>query len=127
MLVTSGAAVQPVLHAVAERGRVAGGDVAVVGLCTDAVAEAAHPMVTNVSLEPRDVSRRAVRLLFRLLDRDAAPEPAGVELVTPRLSRRETTIGLPGRLPALDLRPPRPGKPHGLQAPPSPVPDRRHG
>jgi hypothetical protein len=28
------------------------------------------------------------------LDRAATPEPAGVELVTPRLSRRETTTGL---------------------------------
>ncbi len=95
LLVTSGAGVQPVLHALTERGCVAGRDVAVVGLCTDAVAEAAQPMVTNVSLEPRDVSRRAVRMLFRLLDRGAAPEPVGVELVSPRLSRRETTIGLP--------------------------------
>lgn len=95
LLVTSGAVVQPVLHALAERGCVAGRDVPVVGLCTDAVAEATQPMVTNVSLEPRDVSRRAVRTLFRLLERDAEREPAGVELVSPRLSRRETTIGSP--------------------------------
>jgi DNA-binding LacI/PurR family transcriptional regulator len=95
LLITSSAVVQPVLHALAERRCEVGRDVPVVALCTDAAAEATHPMVTNVSLEPRDVSRRAVRTLFRLLDRDAAPEQAGVELVTPRLSRRETTIAGP--------------------------------
>jgi DNA-binding LacI/PurR family transcriptional regulator len=66
----------------------------VVGLCTDADAEALDPPVTSVSLEPRDVSRRAVQTLFRLLDDRDAPAPDGVaavELVAPRLTRRATT------------------------------------
>jgi DNA-binding LacI/PurR family transcriptional regulator len=94
-LVTSAVAVQPVLRALAERGSTPGRDVSVIALCTDAAAEAARPMVTNVSLEPRDVSRRAVETLFRLLDHDRPSPLPGVELVTPRLTRRETTIGAP--------------------------------
>ena len=50
------------LHALTERGWVAGDGLSVIALCTDAEAEAAQPMVTNVSLEPRDVSRRAARV-----------------------------------------------------------------
>lgn len=95
VVVLSGAAVQHVLRAMTERGLTPGFDVSVIALCTDVVAEAARPMVTNISLEPRDVSRRAVGTVFRLLDRDQPTSPPGVELVTPRLTCRETTIGSP--------------------------------
>ncbi|MEU8616153.1 substrate-binding domain-containing protein, partial [Actinoplanes sp. NPDC048791] len=72
-------------------GHQPGRDLSVVGLCPDALAAGTTPPVTNVSLEPRDVSRRAMRTLFRLLDRDpTAAEP--VELITPRLTRRRTTL-----------------------------------
>lgn len=81
-------AVQSVLHALTERGLVPGRDVSVVGLCPDVMAEATTPPVTNVSLEPRGVSRRAMRTLFRLLDRD---HPPSIDLVAPRLTRRQTT------------------------------------
>lgn len=82
------------LRALADRGLVPGRDVVVVAVATDATATAWEPAVTNVSLEPRDVSRRAVETLFHLLDPPAtaldAPPP-GVELVAPRLTRRSTT------------------------------------
>jgi DNA-binding LacI/PurR family transcriptional regulator len=95
LVVTSAATVQPVLRALAERSLTPGHDVSLIALCTDAAAEVARPMVTNVSLEPRDVSRRAVETLFQLLDRDRTTPSPGVQLVTPRLTRRETTIGAP--------------------------------
>jgi len=84
-------AVQPVLHALTARGYLPGRDLSVVGLCPDVLAESSTPPVTNVSLEPRDVSRRAMRTLFRLLDRDRAAAVEPVDLVTPRLTRRRTT------------------------------------
>jgi DNA-binding LacI/PurR family transcriptional regulator len=92
ILVPSTEIVQPVLHALAERGVRPGRDVSVTGLLTDVLAETLQPPVTNVSLEPRDVSRRAMQALFRLLDRDHPRAAAPVELVTPRLTRRNTTL-----------------------------------
>jgi len=85
-------AVQSILHALVERGVQPGRDVSVIGLVTDVLAETLHPPVTNVSLEPRDVSRRAMQALFGLLDRDHPRAAAPVELVAPRLTRRNTTL-----------------------------------
>ena len=85
-------AVQSILHALAERGVQPGRDVSVIGLVTDVLAETLHPPVTNVSLEPRDVSRRAMQALFGLLDRDHPRAAAPVELVAPRLTKRNTTL-----------------------------------
>jgi DNA-binding LacI/PurR family transcriptional regulator len=95
LLVPNSPAVQPVLQALLDRGLVPGRDVSVVGLCTDAAAEACAPPVTNVSLEPRDVSRRAVEILFGLLDRGGERPAELVELIAPRLTRRETTLPAP--------------------------------
>ncbi|MHC5264128.1 LacI family DNA-binding transcriptional regulator [Streptomyces sp. UC4497] len=80
-----------VLAALRALGRVPGEDAAVVALCTDerAVAEPSEP--SNVSTEPREVSRRAMDLLFRLLDKEGAGASSTVELVAPRLTRRATT------------------------------------
>jgi DNA-binding LacI/PurR family transcriptional regulator len=83
-------AVQPVVQALSVLSRVPGKGLTVVGLCPDALAESTDPPVTNVSLEPRDVSRRAMRTLFRLLDRDRTAEAEPVELIAPRLTLRRT-------------------------------------
>lgn len=91
IVVPSSHAIGPVLHALAERGVVPGRDLSLIGLCTDAAAQAHTPAVTNVSEEPRDVSRRAMQILFQLLDRDGEPPAELVELITPRLTRRATT------------------------------------
>ena len=92
LVVPNTEAVQSTLQALIERGVRPGRDVSVTGVLTDVLAETITPAVTNVSLEPRDVSRRAMQTLFRLLDRDH-PRPAPpVELVTPRLTRRNTTL-----------------------------------
>lgn len=95
IVVPNSQAVGPVLHALVERGVVPGRDISLIGLCTDAAAEATTPAVTNVSLEPRDVSRRAMEILFRLLDRSGDRPTRLVELITPRLTRRETTLPAP--------------------------------
>jgi DNA-binding LacI/PurR family transcriptional regulator len=95
IVVPNSQAVQLVVQALLDRGRVPGRDLSLVGLCTDAVAEACAPAVTNVSLEPRDVSRRAMEILFRLLDREQTPPEQLVELIPPRLTRRQTTLPAP--------------------------------
>jgi len=92
LVVASGGAVQPVLTALGERGLVPGRDVSVVGMLPDATAATTQPPVSNVSTESRDVSRRAVQELFRLLD-DEPPSGGGVHLVAPRLTHRRTTAG----------------------------------
>lgn len=93
LVVASGGAVQPVLTALGERGLVPGRDVSVVAMLPDAAAAATHPPVSNVSTESRDVSRRAVQELFRLLDDEAPAGGGGVHLVRPRLTHRRTTAG----------------------------------
>ena len=97
-----------VLRALRARGLEPGADVPLVGVCTDAEAEASEPALTNVSLEPRDVSRRAVEALFRLLDPEleppgtAAAPGAPVELVPPRTLPR-TSSGKLSRTKARNL------------------------
>ena len=95
LVVPNSPVVQPVHQALLDRGLVPGRDVSLVGLCADAAAGATAPAVTNVSLEPRDVSRRAMQILFRLLDRSREPPAQLVELIAPRLTRRETTLPAP--------------------------------
>ncbi len=83
---------QPILHALTTRGIVPGRDISVIGMCTDVAAEEATPPLTNVSLEPRDVSSRAMQTLFRLMDPDQASPAESNDLVAPHLSRRETVM-----------------------------------
>ncbi len=99
LLVPHSEAVPTVLRALRARGLEPGRDIAVVGVLTDAEAAACEPPVTNVSPEPRDVSRRAVEALFRMLDPepgDGPDEQGGVHLVVPRLTRR-AAAQTPGR------------------------------
>ncbi len=92
IVVPNTGAIQYVLHELHERGAITGRDVSLIGICPDTVAESIIPAVSNVSLEPRDVSRRAMQILFGLLDRDAQPADATVELVAPHLTLRKTTV-----------------------------------
>ena len=84
--------VQPFLHALSARGLRPGHDLSVIGLCTDAAAEEMEPPVTNVSLEPRDVSRRAMQSLFWLLEPTPAGPPPAIDLIPPRLTRRTSVM-----------------------------------
>jgi len=95
ILVAAPGAVPLILQALAELGRTPGRDVSVIALCADATAELMHPPVTNISLEPSAVPERVLRTLMRLLDPGWLNAPGGVELIRPRLIRRETTMRAP--------------------------------
>jgi DNA-binding LacI/PurR family transcriptional regulator len=90
VVVAQGTVVGPLVHALRLRGVVPGRDLSVIGVSPD--QEGAEGSYTNVSEEPRDVSRRAMDTLFRLLDPVAGREPAAIELVAPRLTRRGTVM-----------------------------------
>lgn len=93
LIVPHTSAIPHVLGALSGRGVVPGRDISVVGHCMDAVAEGMQPAVTNVSHDPREISRRAMRTLFALLDDEGGQPPApGVDLVPSRLTRRGTTM-----------------------------------
>jgi len=82
-------AIDIIMQILMSQGVSPGRDVALVGLCADATAEAFRIPVTNVSPEPRDVSRLAMQTLFGRLNGEDAPQR--VRLVAPRLTRRATT------------------------------------
>jgi DNA-binding LacI/PurR family transcriptional regulator len=98
LVVANAPARQHVLHALAGLDMVPGRDVSVMALCADAAAEGMEPPVTNVSPEPRDVSRRAMETLFWLLEPTPGPPPPPIDLLMPRLRRRGTVME-PGRKP----------------------------
>ena len=56
------------------------------------MAEQAEPPLTNVSIEPRDVSLRAMETLFWLLEPTSAAAPPAVDLVAPRLTKRDSVM-----------------------------------
>ena len=85
----------PLLHALRTRDVVPGRDVSLIGLSPDRQAEDSNPPYTNVSEEPRDVSRRAMETLFSLLDPHPEVNRPAIELVTPRLTRRTTVMPNP--------------------------------
>jgi DNA-binding LacI/PurR family transcriptional regulator len=92
IVVPSTQVVQRVLHTLRARDVIPGRDVSVIALCTDLTAQDCEPPVTNVSLEPRDVSRRAMRTLFQLLESTPGTAPPAIDLVTPRLTDRGTVV-----------------------------------
>jgi len=85
----------PLLHALRSRDVVAGRDLSLIGISTDRQAEESEPPYTNVSEEPRDVSRRAMETLFWLLDPGPGVGHPAVDLVAPRLTRRGTVMPPP--------------------------------
>ncbi len=87
--------VQPILHALTANNLVPGQDVSVIAHCTDEVAEETEPPVTNVSLEPREVSRRAIETVFHLLDNGRPKPDSPIDLVPSRLTRRDTIMPIP--------------------------------
>lgn len=82
------AAVPETLRVLADRGRLPGRDIDVVGLALDAEAEPYG--LTATSPQPRDVSRRVMERVFALLD-GAAPRGREHELVPAVLVRRAST------------------------------------
>jgi len=78
-----------VVSGLQRRGLRTGTDVDLLALTTDAEAEAEEVPVSGVSTQPRDVSRRAMRTLFQLLDGE--PPQGAVELVPAELTRRSSS------------------------------------
>jgi DNA-binding LacI/PurR family transcriptional regulator len=97
LVVPYSAVMGSLLHALRSRGVVPGRDLSVVGVSTDRQAEESEPPYTNVSEEPRDVSRRAMETLFWLLDPTPGVGHPAVDLVAPRLTRRSTVMPAPSR------------------------------
>lgn len=85
----------PLLHALRMRDVRPGRDISLIGLSPDREAERSDPPYTNVSEEPRDVSRRAMETLFWLLDPTSGVERPAIDLVAPRLTRRTTVLPSP--------------------------------
>jgi DNA-binding LacI/PurR family transcriptional regulator len=95
LLVPHSPVIGSLLHALRERDIVPGRDISFIGLSTDHQAEHSHPPYTNLSEEPRDVSRRAVETLFWLLDPTPGIDHPAIDLVAPRLVRRGTVMPAP--------------------------------
>jgi DNA-binding LacI/PurR family transcriptional regulator len=95
LVVPNTQALQPIIQDLAARGAVPGRDISVIGICTDAEAAESEPQITNLSLEPRDLSSRAMRTLFALLDPTRVPAPPLIDLIPPRLTRRNTVMRSP--------------------------------
>ncbi|MEU4235835.1 LacI family DNA-binding transcriptional regulator [Actinoplanes sp. NPDC026619] len=89
VVVAQGTVVAPLIHALRLRGVVPGRDLSLIGVSPDQEAEGSF---TNVSEEPRDVSRRAMDTLFQLLDPAPGPAIRAIQLVAPRLTRRNTVM-----------------------------------
>jgi DNA-binding LacI/PurR family transcriptional regulator len=92
VLVPYADAIVPLLDALRKRDVLPGRDISLIGVSPDREAERSDPLYTNVSEEPRDVSRRAMETLFWLLDPGSGVERPAIDLVAPRLTRRTTVL-----------------------------------
>ncbi|WP_101783729.1 LacI family DNA-binding transcriptional regulator [Nonomuraea indica] len=88
MVVHNEAAVNHVLGSLRQLGRRVPGDVAVVAICPDDVAERASPPLTSVLIPAEEVGREAVRLVMEKLRGAPVPEAT---LLTPQLTVRAST------------------------------------
>ena len=79
----------PVTAVLLEHGLVPGSDIAVIGLCPDALAERLRVPMTTVRQQPSEVSRRAMSTLFRMLSGEI-PSSGGIELVPVSIARRSS-------------------------------------
>jgi DNA-binding LacI/PurR family transcriptional regulator len=95
VLVPYADAIVPLLDALRKWDVVPGRDISLIGVSPDREAERSDPLYTNVSEEPRDVSRRAMETLFWLLDTGSGVDRPAIDLVAPRLTRRTTVLPAP--------------------------------
>jgi DNA-binding LacI/PurR family transcriptional regulator len=92
LVVHNEAAVPHVLSALASLGRRVPGDMSVLSICPDEVAERADPALTSVLVPAEQVGREAVRLLINKLDGRPVPDAT---LLDPHLTVRHTTAPAP--------------------------------
>ncbi|QMU78422.1 LacI family transcriptional regulator [Streptacidiphilus sp. PB12-B1b] len=95
LIVPNMQAQQSILRLLAARGVVAGRDISLIGLCTDADATESDPQITNLAFEPLDLSQRAMQTLLALLEPTGIPAPPVMDLIPPRLTRRQTVVNVP--------------------------------
>jgi len=88
LVVHNEAAVEHVLVTLRELGRRVPGDMSVVAICPDEMAERADPPLTSVQIPAEEVGTRAVDLLMRKLTGAEAPEST---LLPPVLTARAST------------------------------------
>jgi len=89
----------PVTAVLLEHGLTPGTDMAVIGLCPDALAERQRIPMTTVQQQAAEVSRRAMQVLFHMLQTDG-PRIGEVELVPVHVVRRASmNAPPPGRTP----------------------------
>jgi DNA-binding LacI/PurR family transcriptional regulator len=79
----------PVTAVLLEHGRTPGADIAVIGLCPDALAERLRVPMTTVQQQASEVCRRAMETLFRMLNHEI-PTTGEVDLVPVSLVRRSS-------------------------------------
>ena len=89
-------ALTPLLSLLRSSGRAVPEDASVVALCQGQLAERHSPRLTSVSGPADELGRRAVELLMRRIEGGAARD-GQVELLTPVLTRRESTGAVPDR------------------------------
>lgn len=83
-------AVAPLLDALRAAGRAVPGDLSVVAVCPDELAERSTPPLTSIAVPAHDVGQRAVDLLMNKLDEHEVP---AVTRLAPRLTDRSSTAG----------------------------------
>lgn len=81
-------AVAPLLDILRERGRHVPGDMSVIALCPDDLAEQVSPPLTAVSIPAGELGRRAVDLV---MDNLGGAEVTGTVLLAPELTTRRST------------------------------------
>ena len=89
------AEVQQVLNVLKKAKHIPGESISVLAVCSDTVAETCEPPVTNISHEPRDVSKQAVDLLVAQLSPespDSLSSSPSVFLHKPHLTRRISLV-----------------------------------
>ena len=103
IVVHNESALGPLLDAFRAEGRQIGGDLSVLAICPDELAEQATPALTSIAIPADEVGRQAVGLLMAKLG--GQPVPAAT-LLAPRLTVRASTCAA-GRTRAGDHAQPR--------------------
>lgn len=92
LVVQNESAAEPLIAALGAAGRAVPGDLSVVAIGADDVAESTAPPLSSVGLPAEELAERAVELAVRGLGGDA---PAGVTLLPPALVDRSSTAPAP--------------------------------
>ncbi|MFJ8549664.1 LacI family DNA-binding transcriptional regulator [Streptomyces sp. NPDC093676] len=88
VVVHNEAALEPLIEAFEQLGLRVPGDLSVIAICPDELAESLRVPVTSVALPSAELGARAVELLTKKLDGTAVPEAT---LLPPRLTDRAST------------------------------------